>query len=106
AQPPPAAPSSSLRVNGLKPGTTAEDLAKLFGQYGHLLSTSVKRQRPVINSGQLKWPAVTGGGRLGFVQFATSAEAQQALHALNGAMVGGGTIYVEAEPADAAEIKS
>ena len=65
--------SLKLYVGGLPYATTSEDLARLFGRYGHLVAATVIADR------------MTGRSKgFGFVEMATEEEAQEAIRRFNG----------------------
>ena len=80
--------STKLYVGSLPYSTTEQQLSELFSQYGTVQSAKVISDR------------YTGQSRgFGFVEMATSEEAQKAIAALNGSALGGRTLVVnEARP--------
>ena len=80
--------SIKLYVGGLPYSVTEQQLQELFAQQGAVTSAKVITDR------------VTGQARgFGFVEMATSEEAQKAITSLNGTQMGGRTITVnEARP--------
>ena len=80
--------SIKLYVGGLPYSVTEQQLQELFAQQGAVTSAKVITDR------------VTGQARgFGFVEMATSEEAQKAISSLNGTQMGGRTITVnEARP--------
>ena len=80
--------SIKLYVGGLPYSVTEQQLQELFSQQGAVTSAKVITDR------------VTGQARgFGFVEMATSEEAQKAIASLNGTQMGGRTITVnEARP--------
>jgi RNA recognition motif-containing protein len=80
--------SVKLYVGGLPYSVTEQQLEELFAQQGAVTSAKVITDR------------VTGQARgFGFVEMATSEEAQKAITSLNGTQMGGRTITVnEARP--------
>ena len=80
--------SVKLYVGGLPYSVTEQQLEELFSQQGAVTSSKVITDR------------VTGQARgFGFVEMATSEEAQKAITSLNGTQMGGRTITVnEARP--------
>lgn len=79
---------NKLYVGSLPYSTTEQELSELFAQYGTVQSAKVIADR------------YTGQSRgFGFVEMATSEEAQKAIEALNGSNLGGRTLVVnEARP--------
>ena len=79
---------TKLYVGSLPYSTTEQQLSELFAQHGTVQSAKVITDR------------YTGQSRgFGFVEMATSDEAQKAIQALNGAALGGRTLVVnEARP--------
>ncbi|MBW8065470.1 MAG: RNA-binding protein [Nitrospira sp.] len=80
--------STKLYVGSLPYSTTEQELSELFAQHGSVQSAKVITDR------------YTGQSRgFGFVEMATSEEAQKAITALNGMAMGGRTLVVnEARP--------
>jgi RNA recognition motif-containing protein len=80
--------SLKLYVGGLPYATTSEDLAGVFGRYGHLVAATVIADR------------MTGRSKgFGFVEFGEEADGRRAVDALNGSAFGGRNIVVnEARP--------
>lgn len=80
--------STKLYVGSLPYSTTDMELNDLFAQHGSVQSAKVITDR------------YTGRSRgFGFVEMATEEEAQKAITALNGSMLGGRTLVVnEARP--------
>lgn len=80
--------STKLYVGSLPYSTTEQELSELFAQHGSVQSAKVITDR------------YTGQSRgFGFVEMATSEEAQKAITALNGTPLGGRTLVVnEARP--------
>ncbi|MGH7205776.1 MAG: RNA recognition motif domain-containing protein [Nitrospiraceae bacterium] len=79
---------TKLYVGSLPYSTTEQQLSELFAQHGTVQSAKVIADR------------YTGQSRgFGFVEMATSEEAQKAIAALNGTPLGGRTLVVnEARP--------
>ncbi len=79
---------NKLYVGSLPYSTTEEQLSELFSQHGTVQSAKVITDR------------YTGQSRgFGFVEMATSEEAQKAIEALNGTELGGRNLVVnEARP--------
>ncbi len=79
---------TQLYVGSLPYSTTEQQLSELFAQHGTVQSAKVIADR------------YTGQSRgFGFVEMATSEEAQKAIAALNGTPLGGRTLVVnEARP--------
>ncbi|MEW6544535.1 MAG: RNA-binding protein [Nitrospirota bacterium] len=79
---------NKLYVGSLPYSTTEQQLSELFAQYGTVQSAKVITDR------------YTGQSRgFGFVEMATSEEAQKAIQGLNGTNLGGRTLVVnEARP--------
>jgi RNA recognition motif-containing protein len=79
---------TKLYVGSLPYSTTEQQLSELFAQHGTVQSAKVITDR------------YTGQSRgFGFVEMATSEEAQKAIAALNGSNLGGRTLVVnEARP--------
>jgi RNA recognition motif-containing protein len=79
---------TKLYVGGLPYSTTEQQLNELFSQHGSVTSAKVITDR------------YTGQSRgFGFVEMATSEEAQKAISALNGTQMDGRTLTVnEARP--------
>lgn len=79
---------TKLYVGSLPYSTTEQQLSELFAQHGTVQSAKVISDR------------YTGQSRgFGFVEMATSEEAQKAIAALNGTNLGGRTLVVnEARP--------
>lgn len=79
---------TKLYVGSLPYSTTEQQLSELFAQHGTVQSAKVITDR------------YTGQSRgFGFVEMATSEEAQKAIAALNGTPLGGRTLVVnEARP--------
>ena len=79
---------TKLYVGSLPYSTTEQQLSELFAQHGTVQSAKVITDR------------YTGQSRgFGFVEMATSEEAQKAIAALNGTQLGGRTLVVnEARP--------
>jgi RNA recognition motif-containing protein len=79
---------TKLYVGGLAYSVTEQELETLFAEFGKVTSAAVIKDR---DSGQSKG--------FGFVEFATSEEAEAAIKALNGKEVSGRSIMVnEARP--------
>ncbi len=75
--------SNKLYVGNLSYTTSDQDLRDAFAPYGNVESASVVIDR---DSGQSRG--------FGFVEYGSSAEAQQAVEAMNGMMVGGRNLNV------------
>ncbi|HEU4583407.1 MAG TPA: RNA-binding protein [Polyangiaceae bacterium] len=75
--------SNKLYVGNLSYTTGDQDLRDAFAPYGHVESASVVMDR---DSGQSRG--------FGFVEYGSSAEAQQAVDTMNGMMFGGRTLTV------------
>jgi RNA recognition motif-containing protein len=79
---------SKIYVGGLPYSTTEQELSDLFGAHG------------VVQSARIITDKFTGKSRgFGFVEMATTEEAQKAITALNATQLGGRTLTVnEARP--------
>lgn len=75
--------SNKLYVGNLSYNTSDQDLRDAFAPYGNVESASVVIDR---DSGQSRG--------FGFVEYGSSAEAQQAVEAMNGMMVSGRNLNV------------
>lgn len=75
--------SNKLYVGNLSYNTSDQDLREAFAPYGNVESASVVIDR---DSGQSRG--------FGFVEYGSSAEAQQAVEAMNGMMVSGRNLNV------------
>jgi RNA recognition motif-containing protein len=75
--------SNKVYVGNLSYTTSDEDLRNAFAPYGNIESASVVMDR---DSGQSRG--------FGFVEYGSSAEAQQAVDAMSGMMVGGRNLNV------------
>ena len=72
-----------LFVGGLPYSLPQEEMEKLFGQYGQVLSATIVRDK------------FTNQSRgFGFVEMATEEQASEAIKNLNGTQLGGRTIVV------------
>ena len=80
--------ATRIYVGGLPYSATEQDLQNLFSSHGTVASASVITDK---YTGQAKG--------FGFVEMGTDAEAQAAINALNGTLMGGRTLTVnEAKP--------
>ncbi len=80
--------ATRIYVGGLPYSATEQELQNLFGAHGSVTSASVITDK---YTGQAKG--------FGFVEMGTDAEAQSAINALNGTLMGGRTLTVnEAKP--------
>merc|ERR1740129_2508444 len=75
----------TLRVDGLLPSVTADQLARHFGQHGQLMGVDVKK-RPGGTTSMVR--------HVGFVKFARAEDAERAQHALDGTAISGNVVRV------------
>lgn len=85
----------TLRVYGMPPTMSAEDLALQFSIHGQLRGTSVQRPRPPSGAGPLQQQQLP---RIGFVEFNSAQDAARARAALDGQVISGSPITVEQGP--------